>query len=346
MTARKTPARKPRTTRTRAEVTNEFEEIQAQVAGAEALDPQASLLEREHTSKTLEAVKGLNVEGIVAKSAALGLEVGRTLSNLTEQCVSKATELQTIQDAVELKKNELETLHKLDVGATSIQILIEEHNARKAEFEKEVTQLKSEWHEEQLAHTKAVRERDAELAQIRRRDEDQYEYAKKQQRARIEDEFNQKIALAAREHAFKEQEFERELAQKRALIDKEEQEIAALKARVAGIETEIDKEAKRQVAIATNSLKKELENQHLLATKDLETKLQLEQQKSASLNEANAKLAEQVLKVTAQLEAARDQVQVISVKALESASGQVALTKVQETVASRDNGSGGKGGRS
>jgi chromosome segregation ATPase len=326
-------------------VEDAFEELKDQTAGAEALDPQAAKLAAEHAASTRAGVKGLSVDTIVAKGATLGLEIGRTLSGLTEQCVAKAQELKTLQDAVALEMAELERLYDLDVASASIQVLIQDHENQKAELEKDINQLRADWLIEQTTHNKQVAERNAELQAARRKEQSEYEYTKTQERARAEDQFAEKVRLQERDHADRKTQFEKDLAERKAQIAKEEAEIAALKARIAGIDEEIKAAVAKEVAIATNSVKRELEFKHTLEKKDHEQALNLEKQKNVSLTEANTKLAEQLLSVTKQLDAAREQVQNIAVKSLESASGAQALAKVTEIV--RENGSGPtRGGKS
>lgn len=338
-TRTRTTTRKPRTSRTKADVENEFNEIQAAAEGAEVMDPQAETLAREHASKTRAAVKDLSVDTIVQKAGTLSLDIGRTIANLTEQCVAKANELKTLQEAVALETAELDRLYDLDVASATIQLLVQEHKDTKAQLEKQIEDVRKAWAEEQAAHTKVIAERNAQTEQARRRESDEYEYTKRTERARKEQEFADRIRLQEQAQQEKVQAIEKNLAERLAVMAKDEAEIAAMRTRIANIDTEISAAAKREVAIATSSLKRELENQHLLATKDLETKLQLSEQRNLSVNSANEKLAEQVATLTKQLDAAKQQVQDIAVKALESSSGQMALNKVMEAQASKENGS-------
>jgi 3-deoxy-D-manno-octulosonate 8-phosphate phosphatase KdsC-like HAD superfamily phosphatase len=126
--------------------------------------------------------------------------------------------------------------------------------------------------------------------------------------------------------------FDRGIAERRTAIEKEEQEIAVLKARVANIDAEIAKESAKAVAIATSALKKDMTHEHQLVVNGLQNQIALAAQQNTSLNEANTKLAEQLIGLQKALDSAKEQVQSIAVKALESASGQTALAKVQDVL--------------
>ena len=333
---------KPRASRTRSDVAEAFTNLQGQAP--EDLDPQAASLADEHAKSVRKAVSILSVDEIAQKNATLGLEINRTISDLTEKCISKATELKTLTEAVELESAELERLYGLDIASASIKILIQEHEEKKEALEKEITELRAQWTEEQNAHTKQIKQRDVDAADARRRENESYSYSKQQERARDDDAFAQAKLLRERELNEKVNLVEKDLTSRVALITAQEKEFSDLKTRVAGIDTEISKEVDKAVKIATSSLKKDLEFQHTLAVKDLETKLAIAAQESASKEAANTKLAEQVISLQKQLDAARDQSRDVSLKAFESVSGQLALSKVQETL--KDNGAASRGGKS
>jgi uncharacterized small protein (DUF1192 family) len=334
-------SRKPRASRTRSDVAESFKEIQSE--GTEALDSQAASLAAEHAKTVRKAVSILSIDEIAQKNAALSLEVNRTYADVTEKCIGKATELKTLTEAVALESKELERLYGLDIASASIKILIEEHEEKKEALLKEITEFRAQWTEEQNDHTKKVRQRDADLSDMRRRDNEAYEYNKQQTRAKDDDAFAQAKLLRERELNERVNMTEKDLTFRQGEIAKQEKEITELRARVAGIDAEITKAENRAVAIATSALKKDLEHTFALKEKDLEANLARATQDSNAKDAANARLAEQVISLQKQLDAARDQNRDISIKAFESVSGQLALSKVQESL--RENGSGARGGK-
>lgn len=331
-----TRTRKPRATRTRAEVAAEFEQLSEELEGAEPLAPQASVLATEHAAKTRSAVTGLSRDVLTQKTAVLGLEVARTLAQVTEQSIAKFNELETLESAVALEKAELEKLYKLDVAAASIQELIREHEETKERHQKEVAATQLRWHEEQVTHAKLAADRAKELEVSRKREADEFEYKKKMDRQADQDQWARTVAMREQAMSEKAAVFLKEIEERQAAIEKEEAEIAQLKARVAGIEEEISKASAKAVAVATNSLKKDMEHAHALTVAGLENRLVLAQQTIASNVAANDKLTQQVEQLSKALDNAKQQVQDIAVKALESASGQTALAQVQSTL--RENG--------
>lgn len=340
MTAKKTPSRS-RSTRTRADVEESFNQIRESRDNAEQLDPQAAQLAQEHAAKTRKDVALLDVNSIVQKSAALGLELNRSLSAITEQCVAKVNELATLTDAVNLETKELERLYSLDVASAAIQLLIADHDEKKTALEKEISEARAAWNEEYRLHQKTNAQRDSDLQMSRQREESEYNYNKKMERAKADDVFTQKSLQQEREFALKTASFERDLSERKAAIAKEEADIIELRARVAGFEEEIKKSVNSAVAVATSSLKKDLLHEFAIKENGLQTQIQLASQKNEALTVANTELAKQVLALQAQVEAAKTQAQDIAIKALESASGQQALAQVTSIV--RDSGGGTTG---
>ena len=348
MTARKSPAARKatRSTRTKADLEEEIEQLQERLEGTEALSPQAEVLAKEHVKETREAVKGIpSIEKIVLDAGQLGLHVQRQISEMTTAVLEQKTKLELLQAAIKEEETELARLYDLDIAAASVKGLLAEHEEKKLALEKEISDMRSLWNEEFAIHAKQNQQRDQEIAQKRQRDQDDYNYRTQLERQKASDDFAQKMLFQTREQADKVNRVEKELAERTAAIAAEEKTIAALKLRVEGIEDEINKKTQAAVAIATNSLKKDLTNQYALEKKDLELDLRVSLEKNASLNTANEKLAEQVTILTKQLDAARDQVRQISEAALQSASGQVALTAVRE-IAKEGNNGGGAGRKS
>lgn len=345
MTAKKTASKTSRSTRTKAELEEQIEALEARLEEQPEIGQQAALLQKEHVKEVRSAVAGVPpIEKIVADAAQLGLNISRQLTDITGQTTTAKARLEEIQEAIKVETDELARLYDIDVAAASVKALLEEHTANKEMLEREQVAARASWAEEISINAKSVSARNNELEQARRREQNEYDYKTRQDRQRANDEFAQTMLLQTREQADRINSVEKDLANRTAAIMAEENTIAALKARFAGLEEEIDVKSKTAAAIATNSLKKELTGQFQLEKKDLETSLKVLEQQKIAVDQANEKLAQQVTTLISQLEAARAQVIEVSNNALLSASGQVALTAVRETV--KENGAQGGGRKS
>jgi hypothetical protein len=327
---RATTTRKPRTTRTRKDVAESFETLAAGQDNQEALDPQAAQLASEQATNIRSKVKGLSIDAIVQSAATLNLTIGRTLNDLTEQCVARAQELKDLQAAIEIEGNELERLYGLDIASAAIQLLIEEHAEKKEQLEKEMLTARVAWNEELQAHEKSARQRDLDLQVNRKREEDTYEYNKRVLRGQKEDDFARKMATQERELSDKATAFDKDYTDRRLALEAQEADVAALRARVAGLDEEINKAVAKAEKILSNILTKDNDHKTALLTAEWSSKLSLEQQRSANFEKNNTELAKQVLALTQEVKEAHAKVAETAKEALASASGQTALAKVME----------------
>jgi hypothetical protein len=331
-----TKSRAARAKRTKDDLISELESLEQKLQGAEAPDPVAQTIAKENATKTLAAVKGLSVDNIVTKGATFGLEVQRTVAGLTEQAVLKAEELTNLQEAIAIESAELERLYDLDVVSASVQALIAEHTTKKAGLEQEILVARRAWEEEKTANQRFVTQRNTDLEQNRRREQAEYDYKTAQERGRVTEEFAHKMAISERDQAERDAQATKVINERLALLTAQEKDIQQFRARIEGLDAELKAKSDAAVAIATNSLKKELLGNFALEKKDLDLAIQLQIQKNGAVEQANAKLIEEVTKLHAQLDAARQEVRDIAKSAVEGASGQVALQKVMEV--RQDNG--------
>lgn len=304
--------------------------LQEATKNAPALDPVAATVVKENATKIREAAKALSVDTIVSNGARFGLEVQRTVASLTEQATQKAEELATLQGAIEVETAELDRLYGVGTAKAAIQALVTEHEAKGEEFDRETAAARAAWDEEAKTHAKFVTQRNQETEAQRRRDEAEYAYRTQQERQKAIDAFNYSSAQRERELTEHVARVNKELDERRASVEAQEKAFADARARIDNIDAEIKSKVDAAVAIATNSVKKDLTAQFTLEKKDLTNALSLEQARSAALEVSTQKMATEVQKLHEQLAAAKDQVTAVTIKALESASGQVALQNVKD----------------
>ena len=334
--AARTPAKKTRTTRTKADVEREFEAISGQLELQEPLDPKALQVAHARSQETGRAVAGVSVEDVVQNTASLGLQISRALSDVTEKLVEKVNELQTVTEAVNLQKEELEHLHKLDIAATAIAMLVQEHASKSAELTYEIDRARAAWTLEQAERERRKNEDDAALKMTRLREREEYEYKKQQERARTEDEFQQKMLLQKRTNDEKQREVENNWAEREATLNAREAEFESLRQQSAGFEARLRSEVDKAVAAATAALKMEVETEHRLRIKDMETEKRIADAHIKSLEGSTQAQQEQVVRLQLQLDAAKQQVQDIALKAIDGASKRDALDQVMQVTRERD----------
>jgi hypothetical protein len=298
---------------TKDQLIEKFQEVEAQVsAQASVTTPAAAKAAKEHATSTRATVQSFSLDTFVA------------------DLQQKVEQLKAIQDAIEVETAELDRLYQLDVVSATTQSLIAEHQAQMAALEVEQARIRNAWSEEADLHTKAVRERDAEAAKVRAREQADYDYTTKQTRAKAEDSWLREMSDRRRSFDAENTAARAEVEAQAKVLSEREASYNEAAARIANLDAEIKAKVDATVAIVTNSLKKDLTNQFTLEKKDLELANRLEQQRSMALAAQLADAQKANAALQAEIAMARNEVRDIAKSAVEGASGQLALSKVTE----------------
>jgi ribosomal protein L9 len=100
-----------RSTRSRAQVQQEFGAIRQQSEAArEAASPKAVEIEQRHAQEVREAVEAVSVESVAKRIKELDGEVSRTLGELAGKLTGEVDLLTQLREAVQLERQELERL--------------------------------------------------------------------------------------------------------------------------------------------------------------------------------------------------------------------------------------------
>jgi len=305
-----TPKKKTtRSTRTRTEVQDEFTDIQQGVASAEAVDPKTAAATRNRASTVRTAVQGLTVEDAVTRVTRLGLDVQRALAGVNEQLLTKVTELEQVTEAVELEKAELENLHKIDVAATAIDMLVQDYTAKSKQLDEQYVARERSYQEQEIEREKARREREVAYATQVQREKDEYEYRKAQERRTADDTFQQQLILKNREAVDRQANLEKNWREREETLRVQENEVTKLRQESQELPIKLRKDFDAEKAIALNSLKSNLEHAHQLQSKDFQAQATIQAATITNLNqqlhaaqEANTRLQQQLAEANSKIE--------------------------------------------
>ncbi len=324
---------KTRTTRTRTELDEELSEVRSTATHREVLDPKTLEAQRRQDQATRQAAAALTVQKAAQKVAQVGIDIQGAVAKVSEQLMETTQELETVQRAVVLEREELAELHGKDVIASSIDALLVQHGEQEKQLETTIAAKRQQWQEEQATHAKALQEREAEIARTRQREEDDYRYKTAQVRRDATDKFDDE--LRARDKASREraEQFEKGWILREEGIKSREKEFTDAVAKAAALDAE-NKKAESGLA-ALGAQLRDLKHQTALASAAEAQKLALSEQRNQALDAANKTLAEQVVSLQKALDAARIQVTEIATKSVEGASGRLALSELKDTLASQ-----------
>lgn len=269
-------------------------------------------------SQTIESTKAANVLAFVktvkqadalADIASAQVGIQKMLADVSATVSGKLAQVETIDAAIALKKQELVDLHGVGDTATSLDDLEAEIDAVRVSWAKESAAVDAERLLEQ-------QEFNAALTRQRRKEAEQF--ADTLQRRNLEE-------------AMRQESFNRSLADRDAQMKLKETEFAALKAQVDAFPAAQKSYADKEVAIATNSLKRDYNQQLQMAQLNSDNATKMFQ---AQLESANREILQKTGEITTlrlELASANARAESIASKALEAQSGRLALEAVQRS---------------
>jgi hypothetical protein len=322
-----------RTTRTRTELDSELDDVRSKTASREVMDPKTLEAQRRQDQETRQAAANLTVQKAAQKVTQVGIDVQGAVAKVSEQLMETTQELATVQRAVLLEREELEELHGKDVIASSIDALLAQHAENEKQLEQTITAKKQQWTEEQIAHQKALQAQNEEIARARQRENDEYQYTTTQARRDTQDKFDESLRQKDKVSRERQEHLDKGWNLREEGLKAREKEFNDAIAKATALDVE-NKKLEGQVSQLGATLR-DAKHATALEKAGFDQKLALEVQKNASLEAARSTLAEQVVKLTAQLEASRESVKEIATKSVEGASGRLALSELKDTLAAQ-----------
>lgn len=324
--------RKPaaRAKRSKAEVLQEFEELQADTATREAADAKAAASTEARKQAVRSETADIGVEAVVQRVSGLGLEVTRALSDVAEKLAAEVRLLATMREAVAIERSELEQLHQIDIAASSIDHLLEAYALKKEELETEIAGQRTEWADESARTDRERREQEAALKKERQREVEDHDYRKGLERKKAQDKYDEERRLNERKNSERQEGLEKDWQRREAALKEREELLARLQAEVADFPARLAREIAAASEEAQRQVEAKLEREMLLQKKDAEAEARVAQLTVKTLEEALAAKAGQIAALEKQLADAKQQVQDIAVRAIEGASGARALAHINQ----------------
>lgn len=321
----------PRAKRVKADVQREFAEIRDEVEAArEAADAKGDELARVKEGEVRRAAEGVTVDATVDQISKLGLEISRALGGISEKLVDEVTRLTTLRSAVELERKELERLHKVDIAATALDQLVEEHAKQKEQFETEMAVQRSVWEENAENTERERKEQEEALKKQRQREIDEYEYKKNLERKRAQDKYDEEVRQQEKKNKERQEALEKSWAQREAALKEQEEELQRLRKEATEFPARLEREVQRAAAQAAKDAKQQSDQQALLVQKEAEADRRVAELRIKTLEDLVARQNAQIADVQKQLDEAKRQVQEIALRAIEGASGAKTLSHINE----------------
>jgi len=325
----KSPA--PRARRAKAEVQEKFEQIRAeQQESRESNDVKAEASRAIHEAEIRQAVDGVTVESVVEELSRLGLEISKSLSEISGKLTAEVHQLAAVREAVVIERTELERLHKIDIAATALDQLVEDYRRETEQLESAISTQRAAWQQEVEANARERKEQEETLKRQRQREIDDYEYKKAQERKKAEDKYEEQQRQLDRKNQERQEQLEKGWQTREAAIKEREAEFTRLTKENNEFPARLDREVKRAAEESARTAEARLQQESLLLQKDFESEKRLGELRVKTLEEVLERQSAHIVTLEKQLTEAKQQVQDIAVKAIEGASGARALSHVNQ----------------
>jgi hypothetical protein len=320
-----------RPTRSKAETQKDFLEIQQEVeAERQSADVKAVETNRLREEHVRHAVESVSVEAVVQRITGLGLDISRALANVSEKMTAEVDQLGVLREAVAIERKEIERLHKIDVAATALDQLVQDHASTSRRLEAEIAMQRAEWEEEAANSARDRKEQEEFLKKQRQREIDDYEYKKTLERKKAQDKYEEEIRLRDKKNQEQQESLENSWRVREAALKEREDEFSRLQTEVGGFPGRLQKEIEVAALRGHKESEARLEQRILILEKDAATEKRVAELRIASLEEALSQKAAHIATLEKQLADAKQQVQDIAVKAIEGASGARALSHINQ----------------
>lgn len=259
-------------------------------------------------------------------------DFGGAVSNLSEQLIIEATQLENVRKAIALEKLELQELYQLsEVEESTFDSLIDQYQISAKKFSEELSQqqendlqeietLNQAWAKEQETQHRLIKTRNEEYRKTQQREKEEYEYNLDLARDLDEEDYNQQQKLRQEELESSRQILEAQWQEKEAEIAKLEQEYAVAKDKVAAFAEQLRAKIKqateegRGIGTYQTKVKADLRAREIAGeTKNYELRIE-------SLEQTIKHQASRINQLSQQLDSSLQQVQDLAVKAIEGSS--------------------------
>jgi hypothetical protein len=331
MAVKETKKTAARPTRSRAETQREFAELREETETArQAADPKAAEVAKIREAEIRQEAAGIGVESVVQRLSELGLDVSRTLAEVSEKLTAEVRQLALLREAVALERKEIERLHKIDVAATALDQMVEEHGREKQRLEAEIAAQRQAWEDESARVERERKEQDDTVKKQRQREVEDYEYKKALDRKKAQDKHEEELRVRDKKNEERQETLDKSWQSRETALKDSEEELARLRLEVGAFPAKLQKETEAAALQGRRDAEAKLQQQIAMLERDAASEKRISELQVKTLEEALSRNAAQIAALEKQLADAKQQVQDIAVKAIEGASGARALSHINQ----------------
>lgn len=293
--------------------------------------------------------------GIARQIASLKTEIGRTLNELADQLEQETAKYAQVKVAVAAAEADLREIYDIEKAASSLAALLEAQREQRAQFETKMTadreQLESEiatyreafdnevklqrelWKKEKTEYATSIKERDADDEKRRNRSKEEWQYQFEREKQLAMEQRQHELAAIDREIELKKEQLDKVLAEREQAVASSEAELQTLRAQADGFPAQLEQAVAQAVQQTTARLERERTFAIDLSQKESAGETNVLKARIESLTQTVEKQAEQIAKLSKQLEHSYGQVQDIALKAIDGSSRSRSINQVTSSPA-------------
>lgn len=286
--------------------------------------------QKEKNKQILESATTYTVDSIVKGLADLQLEFGAIVNGLSEKLAKENSKLDELKQGIEVETQHLQELQQIRIVADALDILNQsqqeklklveqETTSQKEALEKDITQTRKIWLQEQVESETVLQEQNELLAKQRQQELEDYQYHLTVTRKINVDSYQSKKRNLERElqdtTQIKEKNWvdrEKILTQQQALFEDYQKQITAFT-------TEFEEAVKKAREEAIKDVHQDAKFKADLFEKDWQATKQSYELRIQSLEQVITKQIEQIDNISHQLQTAMKQAQDLAMRAFETA---------------------------
>ncbi|MEN8217539.1 MAG: hypothetical protein ABFS56_14455 [Pseudomonadota bacterium] len=308
-----------------------FEKLRAdyQLESAQIATKQ-DIAARQKDKELVEQASTYSTDSLFQSLAQLQSTFGQSVDGLAKNMTTEVEKLAQIQRSIQVENQHLTTLHNIQIAAEALNILQQEHqNAlqsleedyqqKQEALEKEISKQREVWQKQQQDYDNAKKKQQWLLEKNRQSEEEEYDYKLKRQYTENSDDYEKRQRTLEREQEEENRRKEKDWIEREKYLDKHQAEFDEYKAKVETMPKEIEEAVKKAREKAIKETYRDEENKAKLLETEWEAKRKAFELKIESLNKTVDEQKARIVKLTDKLQAASEQIQELTMKAVSSA---------------------------
>lgn len=278
-----------------------------------------------------ELASTYTVEDIVKGFANLQLEFGKTVDQLVAQLAVESPKLEQIRQAIRIETQHLQESRNIRIVADALELLVQEHQEATTAFastsqqerqalEKEIATTRQTWQKEQQEFDRAAQERQELLKKEREQSDTDYQYELERQRKMEADDYASRKTAIERKLAEEDAKRSSDWSEREKMLAAQQENLQKYKALVETFPQELEAAISKAREETFSEIAEEARIQAELSEQDLAATTQAYDLQFATLQETITQQTKQIEQLSAQLQAAVQQVQDLAAKAVERTS--------------------------